>query len=749
MARDRFYIGPFDSSSGLDKSVKPYLIPDNAFARLNNAYIFRGRVKKRFGSRWFGDTQLQSRLRINIGTTGASPSTVSLPGTAANGFQMAAGQIFSIGDDVFTVTTTGAAQATLTTSGTITAAIDTTLATQTITFTGAPNPSTVYWYPSLPVMGLLTLETRNVNQETIIAFDQNYSYKYTAGTGWDWISAGSNTWTGSNSEFFWGANWQGTNVEDVVLFVTNNNSSDGLKYTDGTTWTAFAPQVNSGGTTIQTARLLMVFKGRLIALNTTEGGTAFPFRARYSGYGSPLATNIWRQDIAGNGNFIDASTQESIISAEFIRDRLIVFFERSTWELAYTGNQVAPFTWQKINTELGVESTRSVVPFDKIALGIGNVGIHACNGSSVERIDSKIPDEIFEIHNDNDGTERVAGVRDYRVEMVYWAYPDQADSSFPYPNKVLVYNYATGTWGINDDSITAFGFYQPTTAAAVGVTWDSTTVTWDSDETWGAGASNQAYYRFAVAGNQQGYTFIVDQNVNVNAPALQITNLSVSSNVVTVTSYNHNLRLGDFIRIQGVNNKDIGANLADLLNGYIFQVDSDPLNEATPNSFTFTFENDNNDDLSGTYTGGGYMSRVSNVDILTKQYNPYAQQGRNVSINKISFFVDKTASGETTVDYFVSSSVTPIRGSSSELGTGALETYAYSDFPYEATSARLWRPVYFDADGESIQFQIKMTPAQMTQIDEDDDGNLSGPALQDFELHAMILHADPTSNRLQ
>ena len=43
-------------------------------------------------------------------------------------------------------------------------------------------------------------------------------------------------------------------------------------------------------------------------------------------------------------------TDEQIISCEFIKDRLIVFFERSTWELAYTGNEVLPFIWQKINT---------------------------------------------------------------------------------------------------------------------------------------------------------------------------------------------------------------------------------------------------------------------------------------------------------------------------------------------------------------------------------------------------------------
>ena len=57
-------------------------------------------------------------------------------------------------------------------------------------------------------------------------------------------------------------------------------------------------------------------------------------------------------NIADGGGYIDASTEEQIVSAEFIKDRLIVYFERSTWELAYTGNEVLPFVWQKINTEL-------------------------------------------------------------------------------------------------------------------------------------------------------------------------------------------------------------------------------------------------------------------------------------------------------------------------------------------------------------------------------------------------------------
>ena len=64
MPMDRFLIGPV--SVGLQTDLKPFLIPDEAYASLNNAYVFRGRVRKRFGSLYMGPTQLNSRLRIAL-----------------------------------------------------------------------------------------------------------------------------------------------------------------------------------------------------------------------------------------------------------------------------------------------------------------------------------------------------------------------------------------------------------------------------------------------------------------------------------------------------------------------------------------------------------------------------------------------------------------------------------------------------------------------------------------------------------
>ena len=85
MAFDRFLIGPM--TIGLETDLKPFMVPDEAFAQLNNAYVFRGRVRKRFGSRLMGLDQRSSRFRIAL-TGGAAVGITDALGAAA-GFGLA------------------------------------------------------------------------------------------------------------------------------------------------------------------------------------------------------------------------------------------------------------------------------------------------------------------------------------------------------------------------------------------------------------------------------------------------------------------------------------------------------------------------------------------------------------------------------------------------------------------------------------------------------------------------------------
>lgn len=753
MAINRFYIGQLDGQ-GLQSDLKPFAIADNAFAELNNAYVFRGRVRKRFGGQLMRGTtafisgleQIQSRFKINLGNTdGSGNFSGTVPGTV-----FAIGQAFSVGSQFFSVYQTGTPANMLKTGAATVATYNTT--TGAVVINGAAAATAVYFYPAQPVMGLGNYEQLAVNSEQVIGFDTQFAYQFAA-NGWEIIggippAAGSVIFTGDNSKFFWTTNWRGTAASSILFFVTNYNTgttlsnSDKMYYWDGSVWTAFNPRFSSSAatSTILSARIILPFKDRLVLLNVVENTGAGPGtnatyvnRCRFSWNGSPIDSTAFYEDVPGKGGYIDAPTKEAIVTAQFLKDRLIVFFESSTWELAYTGNQILPFVWQKINTELGAESTFSQVPFDKVVIGVGNVGIHACTGNNVERIDQKIPDEVFRIHNDNNGIERVAGIRDYYTEMVYWTFPSENQSTdFPFCNRVLTYNYKTDSWAFNDDSITAFGYFQSTVSGSLSsLTWADANIAWqDANMQW-VSAILQAKFKNVIAGNQEGYTFIVNPDISENSPALQITNMTyVSGFIATIVSVNHNLSAGDYVKItnaQGITS----------LNDQIFQVAS--VTDANTILLDILYTT-----VTGTYTGAGTLTRVTPIDFKTKQFNFYAEQGRNAYVSKVDFLVDRTDSGQCVVDFLVASSdysmLTQNNGTDAIVGTSILETSPYALVPFESQQSRLWHPVYFLAEGEYIQFHFYLNHEQC-----------KNPAISetDFQLHALIAYSQPTSSRLQ
>ncbi|MEE8208895.1 MAG: hypothetical protein V3T88_08100, partial [Nitrosomonadaceae bacterium] len=542
MAYDRFLIAPM--RSGLITEIKAWQIPEDAFARLNNAYIYKGTVRKRFGSQLMGGTNLSrqldhlaSRLRLQVDTTdGAGAASGTVPGDVFGKAQM-----FSIDDEIFTVSANGTPAVMLTTGSATTHTFNST--TGAYVFTGAGATKKVYYYPSFPVMGIGHYEENKVDSNSTYALDTRFAYKYTSGF---WERSGSVEFNGGDTNFFWIANWAGITDDLIAMFITNFNATIGTPVAadddpmysfDGTTWSEFAPvfrvlaSVPDG--IVKTAKIVLPFKDRLVLLNTTEfnvtgnvntqhvnrcrysrNGTAFPANGTNNAEASVSSAGLWKKDDTAwtvgattkkyeGAGFLDAPVEEEIMSAEFIKDRLIVYFERSTWELAATGNQADPFTWLKINTELGTKSLKSPVPFDKAIITIGRTGIHGCSGANVSKINEKISDITFEIRESSNGTERIAGIRDYFTELAYWSFPsiNAHEDSQTYPDKVLIYNYVNDSWGTADDCITAFGYFEEQT----GVSWESTELTWEqSNFKWDSG-STQSSFRQVIAGNQHGF----------------------------------------------------------------------------------------------------------------------------------------------------------------------------------------------------------------------------------------------------
>ena len=759
MSYDPFYIFGFEGDSGLNQYYEPFLIPEKAFPTLEDAYAWRGRVRKRQGYTLIGRLQINlTSITLSTQASGFSytvadllaDSAIDVRTTQPHAEIMAGSLSITVGALTFTDNGDG----TLTGAPSGTGTINYVTGALHLTFTGSIGATNVVvsfsYYPALPVMGLPTRETLDVNQEETIAFDTVYAYRFLAGAWEELPSSTPTTWNGTNYQLFWTTNyWQNSNGE--LLWATNNNQSnnggDPLRYYDGVTWTDFAPTTN-GSNELQQARILIPYKNRLLAFNTWEGttlagATQFPQRLRYSQNGDPTdQTNGWLDDVVGRGGFIDATSNEQIISAGFVKDQLIVKLERSSWRIVYTGNELLPFLWQKINTELGAESPFSLVPFDRGVFTVGNYGITTDDSTNVSRIDEKIPDFVFNINNDNEGTQRVYGIRDFNAQLVYWVFPNSAQNP-TFPNQMLVYNYINATFAIFNDSFTALGYWN----AIADLTWATLPYSsWNAwNEPWNS-AQDQSGFPDVVGGNQQGYVELLNQQGS-NDPSLSITAITPAT-PVRITVPNHNLQTGAFALINGIIGS--GSPNPSTLNGSIYfltLVDSNTLSLQLYNPSTGNLDNVVLGS-GGTYLGGGTLAIVQNINITTKIFSPYYQDGKQVRLGFVDFFLDNTTSGQVTVQIFINESEnTSIDdpnqpGNNGLLGDNILLTSPENLelIPYQGIQKKIWHRIFFFAFGENFQMQIMMDPAQMSN---------PSIAYADFVMHAMTLYFSKAARMTQ
>lgn len=601
----------------------------------------------------------------------------------------------------------------------------------------------------------------------------------------------------------------------VTGFMMDSSKSiagqDGIRYYGalniGNSWANYNPPID-GQTALAGALLIFAYRGYLVFLNTTEGtpGNTFNFgnRARWTQIGTPYYSlpvpqtpNIQdvdplavRDDLFGRGGANDAPTSEVIIAAGFIRDLLVVEFERSTWRLRFVNNTQNPFVWERVNIELGSDSTFSAIAFDKGLMSIGTRGIIISDGNDTSRFDEKIPDEVFNIRQSNNGLERIYGIRTFETRLNYWTFPSADSPDLIFPNRVLVFNYDTKNWSFYDDSFTCFGYYY---SQGNNTTWAQLTDSWSSYTalTWGSGNDTQGS-EMIVAGNQQGYILVLEQTSGQNGPSLAISAITAADPGV-FTSTNHNLADGDWITLSGITGitSDDGVSLngrnfkvanptqsptnfsllefapieAGIMDGTLFNYDIDYANlvagsiQVNVDTLVFTDPNGNGilveasgngsgtinyatgelfieSDIvifsspvyirivsydptqgldpvvtTGTYTGGGEIARISNIDIQTKYFN-LIQADKRVRMSRVDFYMESTDKGQFTCNIWGDSSNIPINTPLPENPLSNIVKTTIGPYQIGLGDEVVYR-LYCESNAQTVQMQMTYSDQQM------------------------------------
>ncbi len=343
------------------------------------------------------------------------------------------------------------------------------------------------------------------------------------------------------------------------------------------------------------------------------------------------------EDVTGFGGYIQAGIDQPINTTSSNGDVLLLGFTTIETQLVYSGNDVLPFNFFVINSELGSGSTFSAINMDKGAISRGERGYIITNPREVQRIDLEIPDEVFQISLSRNGTERVCSQRDYINEWIYETYPVNNLNStiYKFPTQTLQYNYRDSSWAIFRESYTTYGAFRKRTGftwATVGTVYPTWSV-WNAP--WNAGSSTLLQPE-VIAGNQQGFVLVRDDGTN-EGNSLYIRDIVGS----VVTSPDHSLNAGDYIVISGVLGT-VGAQV----NGKIFSVSSTSL---TANTFILTPPI-----AGGTYLGGGLIKRMYVPFIQTKQFPTSWDMGRKTRLGVQQYLLTTTDDAQIQLLIFLS-----------------------------------------------------------------------------------------------
>lgn len=532
--------------------------------------------------------------------------------------------------------------------------------------------------------------------------------------------------------------------DGLRFYLGDPTNGTGLPITTTKGWVNFAPPLTATSVTIDNfnsgnapfylvgALAIVAFKDRLLffspwiqvagspAINLADtviwswNGTPYYTTSDSNSPPTPVLTPLaetanvaaYYVDQTGLGGYLAAGTSQPITTVTTNEDVILVGFAAKQARLVYTGNDLSPFLFFNINSELGSSATFSGISLDRGGISIGRRGIIETTQQSAQRIDLEIPDSVFQIQASNNGTQRINAVRDFYKEWIYFTYTPN-NSDWVYPTQTLLWNYRDNTWALLKENYTTQGHYRRTSSFTWATCPFKTWAQWQ--EAWNSGITTSEFPN-VVGGNPQGYVLIKGQGTgeSVSGSIIALTNIF---NITEITSNNHCVNQGDYLYVQGaigldtatitnisqsspaviaaVNNFSAGNTIFITNVNGMTQINGNPYVVLSATGTTITIQVDSTDfdtyssggtvsnyfnnqigrvtqvvdsnnfiiDLpfpSGIYLGLGQYSRLSQPLLQTKQFPFYWQEGRQVRLGAQKYLMDNTANGQVTVSIYLS-----------------------------------------------------------------------------------------------
>jgi len=369
-----------------------------------------------------------------------------------------------------------------------------------------------------------------------------------------------------------------------------------------------------------------------------------------------------------------------------------------------------------------------------------------------QRFDLDIPDQVFQIQLLENGAERVTAQRDFVNEWIYFTYPKNDPSvqvTHKFPNQTLFYNYRDTSFGIFNEAFTTYGQFRKQT----GYTWSNigdTYPTWrEWNDAWNSGTSTLKQAE-VIAGNQQGF-IVFRADGTGETPSLYVE--SIVANLVT--SPNHCLDEGDYITFSGA----LGT-VSTQINGKIFSV-SAPIDNDT---FTISPEIEdpfaNPPTTTGTYFGGGLITRMYIPYIQTKQFPAAWEMGRKTRIGFQQYLLTGTVNSQIQLLLFLSQNATfpyntgPIVPDEFSINNGLIySTVLYTcpestnlgltpaninlQTPTAIDQAQIWHRINTSLIGDTVQIGFTMSDQQMRDPDFINQ-------FSEIEIHGFIIELNPS-----